>query len=313
MIDMGNSTFTPRRKTSRARGYIADYKPQAKTRCLLDDALAVLESYRTHWPLTCRQIYYRLIGAYGYPKTEDFYKKLCHHLANARRGSVIDFDAIRDDGISTVSMQHFDDEEHFKRHVRLLGKRYKRNLLTTQPHHVEVWCEASGMIFQLAEVAHEYSIPVYSSSGFDSLTAKKELADRICKIDKPTIILHLGDYDPSGESIFNSAAEDVAAFVEWDRTLATTNVRFERVALTAEQVREFKLPTAPAKVSDTRAKSWSGETCQLEALPPDQIAGLLRKAIVRVTDALQLQQDRSRESVERVRIAGSLPAPRGAA
>jgi hypothetical protein len=305
-------TFTPSRKTpGRARGYIENYRPQAKTRTLLDDVRQVLDAYRNHWPLTCRQIYYRLIGAHGYPKTEDFYKKLCHHLANARRGSVVDFDAIRDEGISTVSLDHFDGEEHFKQYVRLLGRNYKRNLLAGQPMHIEVWCEAAGMIFQLAQVAHEYSIPVYSSSGFDSLT--KALADRICEIDKPTVILHLGDFDPSGESIFNSAAEDVQAFVEWDRTLATTTVKFQRVALTADQVREFGLPTAPPKVSDSRARTWSGDTCQLEALPPDQIADLVREAIVRVLDHRQLQFDRHLEGVEKVRIAVSLPAPGGAA
>jgi hypothetical protein len=209
-------------------------------------------------------------------------------------------------------MKHFDNEEDFKRHVRLLGKNYKRNRLAGQPIHIEVWCEAAGMIFQLADVAHEFSIPVYSSSGFDSLTAKKELADRICEIDKPTIILHLGDYDPSGESIFTSAAEDVAAFVRGDRTLATTDVWFQRVALTAAQVAQFGLPTVPPKTSDSRAKAWSGDTCQLEALPPDKIADLLRKAIVEAIDFKQYRQDCEVEKIERARIAAALPAPAGA-
>jgi hypothetical protein len=203
---------TASRKTSRPRGYIQNYRPQAKTRALLDDADVVLREYREHWPLTVRQIYYRLVGAKGYPKTEAFYNTLCHHLANCRRARVIPFSAIRDDGVTTVDMQHFNDEEHFKEHIRLLGERYIRNKLSAQSIHIEVWCEAAGMIFQLADVAHRYSVEVYSSSGFDSLTAKKNLADRICRIGKPAVILHLGDYDPSGESIFESVAEDVAAF-----------------------------------------------------------------------------------------------------
>src|SRR5919106_6121996 len=144
--------------------------------------------------------------------------------------------------------------------------------MAPQPNHLEVWCEAAGMLPQLVAVAERYSVRCYSSSGFDSLTAKKRLADRICAMGKPAVILHLGDFDPSGESIFETIAEDVAAFVHADRPHGLVTVQFERVALTEEQVELYSLETAPPKASDTRAKSWSGGTCQLEALAPDQIA-----------------------------------------
>lgn len=298
------------RKTShRPRGYIDVYRPQQKTRALLADVEAVLAEYRDHWPLTVRQIYYRLVGSRGYPKTETFYGKLCHHVANARRGRLIAFSAIRDDGVSTMFFEHFDDEEHFRRHVRELGESYIRNKLAQQDRHIEVWCEAAGMLPQLAWIAEGYSVQVYSSSGFDSLTAKKHLADRICAIGKPATILHLGDFDPSGASIFDCVAEDVGAFVQADRPWATVEVRFRRVALTADQVRNYSLPTAPPKATDSRSKSWQGETCQLEALPPDTIANLLRKAVESEIDGEQLRIDRIAEEIERRNIAMALPAP----
>lgn len=83
----------PGTTSGRARGYIPNYNPQSKTRLLLSAVHGVLEEYREHWPLTVRQIFYRLIGAHGYDKSEQFYGTLCHHLANARRGRVISFDA----------------------------------------------------------------------------------------------------------------------------------------------------------------------------------------------------------------------------
>lgn len=291
-----------RKSPGRPRGYIADYRPQARTLPLLDATKAVLDEYREHWPLTVRQIFYRLVGAYGFPKTEAFYAKLCHHLANARRGGVILFDAIRDDGVTTVRLVRFDDEDHFRQHVRAMAGRYQRNLMAAQPRHVEVWCEAAGMIHQLAAVTHRYSINVYSSSGFDSLTAKKVIADRICAISKPAVILHLGDYDPSGESIFRSVAEDVCAFVAVDRPHGLVNVEFKRVALTAEQVRNRGLPTAPAKATDSRSKGWHGETCQLEALTPKQIADILDDAICELVEPDLILSDMDREEVERDRL-----------
>ena len=76
---------TAGRKNGRSRGYIKDYNPQARTRLLLVQAQLVLEEYREYWPLTCRQIYYRMIGVHDYEKTDAAYGRLCHHLANARR------------------------------------------------------------------------------------------------------------------------------------------------------------------------------------------------------------------------------------
>lgn len=299
-------TASPKKRN---RGYIEGYKPNAKTRDLLEQAQAVLDEYRDYWPLTCRQIFYRMVGAHGYDKTEAAYGRLCHHLANARRGKLIPFDAIRDDGVTTYSLGHFDDRDSFLRHVRHLGERYKRNRLTAQGVHMEVWCEAAGMLPQLHRVAEWFSVPVYSSGGFDSLTAKKRLADRICDMEKQAVILHLGDFDPSGVSIFDSVAADVIAFVEADKPHGLVSVEFERVALTREQVQHYGLPEAPAKATDSRSKGWQGGTCQLEALPPDVIAGILKAAIERRIDWVQFNADLEAQDHDRMLIRGLLPAP----
>lgn len=296
-------------RKKRNRGYIDSYKPNTKTRTLLGQAQAVLDEYRRFWPLTCRQIFYRMVGAHGYDKTEAAYGRLCHHLANARRGKVIPFHAIRDDGVTTWTMDHFDDHDDFLRHVRELGQGYTRNKLAAQDVHLEVWCEAAGLSPQLYRVAEPFSVPVYSSGGFDSLTAKKRLADRICAIQKRAIILQLGDFDPSGVSIFDAVAEDVKTFVLTDRPYGLVSVEFERVALVQDQVDAFDLPTAPAKASDSRSKTWTGGTCQLEALPPDQIADILGAAIKARFDFDQLADDQSAQEQDRMLISGLLPAP----
>ncbi|WP_238381087.1 hypothetical protein [Alkalilacustris brevis] len=301
---------TAGRKTGRNRGYIEVYRPQQKTIDLLEQVQAVLDEYREYWPLTCRQIFYRMVGAHGYDKTENAYERLCNHLANARRGRLIPFYAIRDDGVTSYRMEHYDDRDAFLRHMRELASDYTRNKLADQDLHMEVWCEAAGMLPQLHDVSEPYSVQAYSSGGFDSLTAKKRLADRICRIGKPTVILHLGDLDPSGVSIFDSVAEDVAAFVEADRRHGLINVEFERIALTVDQVRTYGLPEAPAKATDSRSGRWDGGTCQLEALPPPIIADILREAIERHIDHELLQLDRDLEEQERKVITQLLlPAP----
>jgi hypothetical protein len=78
-------------------------------------------------------------------------------------------------------------------------------------------------------------------------------------------------------------------------------------------VEEYNLPTAPPKRSDGRSKYWRGETCQLEALPPDVIGALLEEAIADYIDVRVYQDDLAAERVEKQQIAFALPAPRGPA
>lgn len=74
--------------TGRPKGY-APWKPQQKTQVILQQVEEVLETYRDHWPLTIRQIFYRLVAIYGFEKTEKAYERLTNHLSRARRSGVI--------------------------------------------------------------------------------------------------------------------------------------------------------------------------------------------------------------------------------
>ena len=152
--------------------------------------------------------------------------------------------------------------------------------------------EAAGMIPQIERVAGPYSIPVFSSGGFDSLTVKKALADMVEREGRPSIFLHIGDLDPSGVCIFDSVKADVEAF------LTGGQVDFERIVLTPEQVEQYELPTAPAKRTDKRGAGVE-DTCQAEALAPDILAGIVQEAIERYTDPAVFRDDCEREIEDR--------------
>jgi hypothetical protein len=152
-------------------------------------------------------------------------------------------------------------------------------------------------------VTEPYSIPVYSRGGFDSLTVKKQLAGRIIDVEKPAIILHLGDHDPSGVSIYEELKADVEAFVKTDGG----EVEFRRVALTPAIINEYGLPSDPDKESkEGRAKNWTGGSYQLEALPPDTLEAILDAAIRDVIDLNQLDASRAQEENDRASIAAKV-------
>lgn len=257
---------------TRARGPLLDYRPQQATRDLLDPSAGVLTEYAEHLPLTLRQLFYRLVATAGYPKTEKDYARLCerarrqrparrhHRPARNPRRRGDDAAAVRVPGPAGFWATVADD-----------ASLYRRERLGGQQVRVEVWCEAAGMLPQPARVAHHYGVPVVSSSGFDSLTAKVDAARPAADDpDRPLTVLHVGDLDPSGVHLFTAAEQDVTA---WAEHYGGT-VRFHRLAITPAQVEAFGLPTTPPKASDRR--SFTGETCQAEAHDPAQLAQLLR-------------------------------------
>jgi hypothetical protein len=299
----------------RAKGYKPYTKMPAKTRALLAQVKEILREYHAELPLTARQIFYRLVGKYGYPKTEKAYSSLANHLVNARRARIIDFEDIRDDGAAVLQTEHYSGEEAFYAKMRRLGQGYQRDKLTNQAVNIRVYCEAAGMMPQLGRVTRRYSVPVYSCSGFDSLTAKYDLAADVARAHtyrgKPTVILHLGDHDPSGETIFDAISADVHAFLEVDVPhKAPEGVAvFERVALTPGQIGAYNLPTDPAKESSHSAGWGNRRACQLEALEPDVLADVLAGAIEAHLDLDALRQAQELEVTERRNIAKALPAP----
>lgn len=306
------SDFTAGRengKHSRPRGY-ADWKPQAATRALLEDVETVLDTYIAYQPLTIRQVFYALVGAGKLDKSELAYARLAEHLNRARRAQMIDFDCIRDDGVSVCKTTSYDGIEAFEEETARRASGYRRDYQAEQPYAIELWSEAGGMVYQLAAVARDFSIPVYSAGGFASLSATHEIAERALERNVPTVILHVGDFDPSGVSIFSSMMADALAFVEEDRGYSGPDILAVRVALTGEQVKTYDLPTAPAKASDTRSRSWEGGTCQLEALPPDVLATHVRHAISRWVDRDILEDHQEAEIRERAELLG-LPAGDG--
>ena len=123
-------------------------------------------------------------------------------------------------------------------------------------------------------MAHAYSVPVRSSGGFESLTAKHDLAMELTHWGAAEV-LHIGDHDPSGVHVFANLADDVGAFI---RAMGG-DVVFTRLAVTPIQAANLGLPTAPRKGSDRRHFTGIGDdpdaTVQAEAIPPDMLAAMV--------------------------------------
>lgn len=301
---MSSETVSGRTYTStRVRGF-AGWNPRPDTMAVIARVQSILATYSAQLPLTNRQIFYILVGSeQGYPKTEQAYARLCEYLNRARRARMIDFSAIRDDGTQSSGFSGWNSPAGFGGYIRRLANGYQHNLTDGQPYHAELWVEAGGMVPQAAAVAGDFGIITYSAGGFNGLTDKYETADRLARQHRPSIVLHCGDYDPSGLSIIDALAEDVTALTEGIDYRA--EVEFRRIVVTRDQIDRYSLPSAPQKATDNRGE-YMAETVQAEALPPDVLAAEIREAIEAVTDDDALQEAIATGDDERGRVIATL-------
>ena len=268
--------MTMQGKRTRPRGF-APWTPSAALVDRVQAVLGVLAEYRAHLPLTNRQVFYRLVATRGYDKTEAPPAGLCATVNRARPAGPIPFAAIRDEGPGPYETTCFQDAAGFLTEVRADAQRFRLDRQQGQPVRLWVLCEAGGMAPMLARVANPYGVPVLTSGGFDSLTAKHDLAQELAEAMQAgdlAEVLHLGDLDPSGVHLFAALAEDVGAMC---KAICGAEPSFTRLAVTREQADRLGLPTAPAKATDRRR--FTGETVQCEAIDPATLADLLRDAI----------------------------------
>lgn len=291
----------------RPKGF-ARWNPSAEASTIVGQAQSVLNEYRSYGPMTARQIFYRLVGQYEYAKTEKAYKRLCEILVRARRAQLINFGDIRDDGTVIAGGGGFESTESAWATIGYIAKDFTLNRMVNQPHHIELWCEAAGMVPMLENAVSEWNVSVYSTGGFSSVTVTHQIAQRVAhkssEEGKDTVFLHIGDYDPSGVSIYNSMDEDISSFLYGYGKFG--KFAAYRVALTEEQVIDLDIPTAPPKYTDTRSANWEGETAQCEAIPPDILTKMARDAVEQYIDMEALAEREGQEADGRAQMRDKL-------
>jgi hypothetical protein len=292
---------------TRPRGFAA-WSPRQKSADLLDQVRAVLDEYAAHLPLIIRQIFYRLVATRSYEKTEQASDRLGEMLNRARRANRIPFEAIRDDGITWNEPRNtWANTDDYLDAVRRQAESFRLDRQDGQPVRIGISVESRGLIPQVEAVAFEFGVPVFSlgRGGFDSSSGRFRAGEEFQHWPR-ALILHVGDFDPSGESMLDVLRDDIPRLAA-GRGI-TTEFKFERLAVTPAQAESLHLPSAPPKVHDKRGVFTSNETWQAEAIPPDVLPGILREAIAVHQDedvrlAVLRRETRARAKLARI-LAG---------
>lgn len=275
-----------------------------RTRSEMDEIRsAIVEVLSEIQPATVRQVYYQLVGRGVIAKTEAEYKSTVVRLLTVmRREQEIPFGWIAD---NTRWMRKPPSFSSLGDMLVESQRLYRRALWDNQDAYVEIWLEKDALSGVLYEETAQFDVPLMVTRGYPSISYLYEAAEAVSECRKPAFLYYFGDYDPSGCDITRAVEAGIREFAP------SAELHFQRVAVTREQIDEWKLPTRPTKTSDSRSRQFDGESVEVDAVPPATLRALVRGCIERHIDRWRLTQMRRVEAQEREtlkRIAGAMEA-----
>ncbi len=175
----------------------------------------------------------------------------------------------------------------------------------TQRYHLEVWCEKTTMNDVLIPLCQRYGMTLQTGAGELSITLTRLLAERMQACGKPTRVFYISDFDPAGQSMPVAVSRKLEYFVRNDHL--DVDVRLFPLVLTAEQVRQYRLPRTPIKETERRRAGFEAhhgegavELDALEALRPGELRRILTTYIEHYYDTdLDSRTSQARRELER--------------
>jgi len=242
-------------------------------------------------PATVRQTFYQLVSRGVISKTEGEYKStVVRMLASMRRSGDIPFGWIAD---NTRWMRKPVSHSSLSDMLEQSQRFYRRAMWDNQPVYVEIWLEKDALSGVLYEVTAEFDVPLMVTRGYPSISYLYDAAEAIAETGKPAFLYYFGDYDPSGCDITRAVESGIREFAP------NTEIHFERVAVTREQIDGWALPTRPTKQTDSRSVGFDGDSVEVDSIPPATLRDLVRHRIVQHIDRRQMAASRAIEGQER--------------
>lgn len=259
-------------------------------------------------PTTIRTIHYQLLNKRVlimgsnpkslYRNDKASYQALIDLVARARIEEHIPYDWITDPTRSTTNWSTCREcKEYLSKEIEGFLKNYWRDLLQSQPNHIEVIGEKNTIDSIIRPVCSQYTVPYTIGRGYCSLGPRAALYKRFKESGKERLVLViLSDFDPDGDMIAQSFARSLRDDfgVPEDRMVPI------RAALTPRQVKVLRLPRSLLAAKKTSqhykrfvAANGSDAVYELEAVPPVQLQTLLESTLKQVIDI-----DRFNEEVE---------------
>jgi hypothetical protein len=280
-------------------------------------ANAICEDYAAQgYDLTLRQLYYQFVSRDWIANKQTEYKRLGSVINDARLAGMLDWKYIVDRTRNLAENTHWETPEQI---IKAAADSFMHEKWNDQEDYVEVWIEKDALVGVLESCCPGEDVPFFSCRGYTSQSeiwsAAQRLGRRVGQGKKVTI-LHLGDHDPSGIDMTRDIRERLSTFIAQDVYGMESGLEaweyveeldqcleVNRIALNADQVRQYNPPPNPAKLTDSRAMgyiaNYGRSSWELDALEPTVLVNLIRRNIAEIRDGATWDQSVQREEEAR--------------
>ena len=252
---------------------------------------ALIQITRRIQPATVRAAFYQasIHGVVG--KDEAGYRRVQRDLVMLRQTGHIPFGWIVD---GTRWMRKPRTYGGMAEALDETARLYRRALWRRAPVYCEIWLEKDALAGTIFPVTARYDVPLLVARGYASLSFLHDAAESIAADDRPVVILHLGDFDPSGVDAARNIEETLRRFAP------RADITFRRLAVTEEQIAAYGLPTRPTKTTDSRARRWGErDSVELDAMDPNVLRAMVQAEIEDPLPAHEMAVLREAEASER--------------
>ncbi len=272
----------------------------------MNDVVNIVSKLNKFWPLSVRQVYYRVISMEGFrdkcywlsqkgptkgQPMADYYDTIGEILKWARLGNDnrLPMYAINDEGREVGLKTGFSStSQFFRQSTDELFKGYSACLAENQPRYIEVWVEKRGLFHIVEPIADEFCRRTFSTRGYPSVTALADYADRVSGADDP-LILYFGDLDADGIEIPRTILSSL--YYEHD-----VDVEIVRCGLNPAQTTSLKASPISIKGSPKQKRdfirNYGSQAFELEAIDPGDLQHLVRESLEECTDMAVLAEDK---------------------
>jgi hypothetical protein len=208
--------------------------------------------------------------------------RVSEHLVTARKNGVIPWAWVVDETRTPDYPLTWSDAESYIQQKMIF---YRRDRWTTQPHRLEIWSEKNTVHGTLKPILEQFGIMYRPMHGFTSWSCTHDAARAWRHDPKPTTVLYIGDWDPSG--LYMSEVDLPEKRMGFEKM----TVEFRRLAILGDEARRSNLPSFSVhdKAHDTRYPWWQargyGTTCwELDAMNPNDLRAAVKAAIEEYID-----------------------------
>lgn len=290
---------------TKTRSIISDRKQD-----FLNAAVTVINDLKEFWPVTVRQVHYGLLNSpplrnsssgkqrSKYENDLKSYNDLCNLLTRARLCGVVAWEAICDETRPTSGLRFSKDASSFVDiETYHFLRNYNRDLLQSQPDHVELILEKLTVQGIIEPIARKFCLPMTVGRGYCSIDPRHEIVLRYKRSGKDRLkLLIAADFDPDGEEIAESFVRSIRDDFGID------NVSASKILLRQDQIKAWNLPHNGMEAKEGSSKFakfinryGDNSVFELEAVPPRLMQKTIQEGIESTIDLVAFNAELRQE------------------